>query len=292
MKPQLPKSIPDGADHFGTLPLELNVNIMSLLTLDDLLSLTRASPAESRYFRQDHSFILKSHLRRIYDYFRDSAAIPLLKLLTRLRSLRHRLKGKSRIEVEKQLQPVLDSILFLDFMDIPSGWESNLQALIAANNLIPELRGIFDIWKNRWFQSNTPDKELDKVPRWECWRFVESFLRFECYCCLLYDPEGFLFQDMLQVKHVFLKPLVTATETPLPSDLRPWGLVEDIMMEMMTQMHWKDKRPYPPTEFNFKAPTRFRRWFEPIIKSVDKSLRKEWGRAIKSRNKQAQCGGV
>ncbi|KAG4258905.1 hypothetical protein FPRO03_13371 [Fusarium proliferatum] len=286
MTPQLPHPIPGGIDHFGDLPLELNVQIMELLPLDDLCSLTRASPAAWRSFRLDHSFILKPHVKQFYDHYGDPAAAPLLKLLIRLRSLRNQLKGKSMRDVEKRLKPTLDSILSLDFMEVPSGWDSNLQALSAANALIPELRDIFELWNNRTL-SIAPYKELDKAPRWECWRFVESFLRFECCCCILYHPQGFLFQDMLQLKNVFLKPLVAATETLLPSDLRPWGLLEEIMESTMTQISWTDKRPYIPTEFNFKAPKYFRKWFEPIVKTVDKSLRKEWGRTIKGRKKQS-----
>ncbi|KAF5253149.1 hypothetical protein FANTH_1980 [Fusarium anthophilum] len=251
MMPHLPSFNPDGIDQFGTLPLELNVNIMTLLTLDDLLSLTRASPAA-------------------------------LRLLTHLRYLRSRLKGKSRLEVEKQLKPVSDSILLLAFMDIPSGWDSNLQAFIAAQKLIPELWAVFDIWKNR-IPSESPDQELDKIPRWECWRFVESFLRFECGCCLLYHPEGFMFQDMLQLQHVFLKPLASATETTVPSDLRPWGLVEEMIKELMIGVYWTDKRSRVPIEFNFRAPNYFRSWFEAIIKGVDRSLHRQRGRAKKGR---------
>ncbi|RBA21747.1 hypothetical protein FPRO05_00096 [Fusarium proliferatum] len=161
MTPQLPHPIPGGIDHFGDLPLELNVQIMELLPLDDLCSLTRAPPAAWRSFRLDHSFILKPHVNQFYDHYGDPAAAPLL------------------------------------------------------------------------------------------------------------------------------KPLVAATETLLPSDLRPWGLLEEIMESTMTQISWTDKRPYIPTEFNFEAPKYFRKWFEPIVKTVDKSLRKEWGRTIKGRKKQS-----
>ncbi|KAF5712396.1 uracil catabolism 4 [Fusarium mundagurra] len=262
MTPQLLQSISDGIDHFGSLPLELNVQIMELLTLTELCSLTRASPAAWRSFRQDHHFLLKSHVTRSYDHYGDPAAIQLLKLLSRLRLLRGKLDGKSGTEVEKQLQPVFESVLFLKFMGIPSEWQSNIPVLIAMDNLIPELRSVYDIWKAcAWFQIQSlfmpPDGKPGDLP----------------------NP----FSDMDQFRDIFLQPLVVGEETIVPSDLRPWGMQERIVNA--TGVRWKDRRPYPPIEFTFDAPKHFRKWFESIIMGVDRSLRTTWGRATKDRKK-------
>ncbi|KAF5560921.1 uracil catabolism 4 [Fusarium phyllophilum] len=281
MTPPLPNSIPDGIDHFGSLPLELNVQIMELLTLTELCSLTRASPAAWRSFRRDHPFLLKSYVIRFYDHYGDPAAISLLRLLCRLRLFRGKMKGKSRAEVERQLQPVFDSILFLKFMDKPSEWQANLPVLIAVEDLIAELRSVYDIWKDS--MCLVPNTELIHATRWEAWRFAESFLRYECLCSLLYHADGFTYKYMVQFRDIFLQPLVIGEETIVPSDLRPWGVQERIVNA--TGVRWKDRRPYPPIEFTFDAPKHFRKWFESIIMGVDRSLRTRWGRATKDRKK-------
>ncbi|KAF4337196.1 uracil catabolism 4 [Fusarium beomiforme] len=114
-------------DLFESITAETNAEIVKSLTLEDLLSLTRASPAAWRHFRRDHAFILKQQL-----------------LLIRLRLLRTQLRGKPGAEVEKRLRPFVDSVLFLDFIDIPFDWDSTLPIVVAATNLRPELRGVFE----------------------------------------------------------------------------------------------------------------------------------------------------
>ncbi|EWZ32952.1 hypothetical protein FOZG_14452 [Fusarium oxysporum Fo47] len=92
-------------DRFGSLPVEIHVKIMRLLTTNGLLSLIRASPVSWRRFRGDHAFILESHLTRTYDFYGHPACIRLLMPLTLLRVLRAQLRGNPRAEVEKKLDP-------------------------------------------------------------------------------------------------------------------------------------------------------------------------------------------
>lgn len=79
-------------------------------------SLTRASPAAWRYFQKDYAFIVRSHIARLYVHYANPAAIPLLRLLARLRLLRSQVKRKSKDAVENHLKPVFDSILSLRFI--------------------------------------------------------------------------------------------------------------------------------------------------------------------------------
>ncbi|KAF5637397.1 uracil catabolism 4 [Fusarium sp. NRRL 25303] len=268
MPPQL-EITPSVHDGFGSLPLEINVYIMESLALNDLLSLTRASPGAWRYFQRDYAFIIRSHMARFYNHYADPAAIPLLGLLARLRLLRSQVKGKSRDVVEKQLKPLSDSILSLSFTEIPSRWESNLPILIAASDMIPELREVFYKWRNH--QHNDPPELLDEIPQWGKWRFAESFLRFECFCCIFYHPDGFLFQDMWNLRTIFLGPF-TAGDALISSHPGPWRgrTVHD---------HWLPwwwatiRNPYNATEFDFRALYEIKRWFERLINSVDASLR-------------------
>ena len=131
----------------------------------------------------------------LYDHYADPAVIPLLQLLTRLRILRLRMlrspvKWKPRDVVENHLRPVFDSILSLRSTEILQRWESNLPVLVMAEDMIPELRGVFRRWRGH--RQNKSLKELDKAPYWGAWRFTESFSRFECFCCIFYHLDGFL----------------------------------------------------------------------------------------------------
>ncbi|KAF5678522.1 uracil catabolism 4 [Fusarium denticulatum] len=248
---------------------------MESLTLRDLLSLTRASHGAWRYFKKDYAFVIRSHIARFYNYYADPTAIPLLELLSRLRLLRPQVKGKSTDVVENHLRPVFDTILSLRFTEIPSRWKSNLPVLVAAMDMIPELRESF----LRLRGNNLPN-ELGKVPYWAKWRFTESFLRFECFCCIFYHPGGFLSQDMWNLRTIFLRPFM-AGEALVPSDLSPsdrrtlWGYGR------FRWMTW----PYGVTEFNFKAPYEFTRWFDELIMSVVISLQRKQARATRRRKK-------
>ncbi|CVK96104.1 uncharacterized protein FMAN_13993 [Fusarium mangiferae] len=276
--PHQQETTPPVLGSFGCLPLEINIYIMESLTVHDLLSLTRASPAARRYFKKDYAFIIRSHIARFYDHYADPAAIPLLRLLARLRLLRSQVKGQSRDVVESHLKPVFDSIPSLHFMEIPLGWESNLP--VMATNMIPELREVFFRWRGH--RQNSSPKELDKVPYWGKWRFTESFLRFECFCCIFYHPDRFLSQDMWNLRTIFLGPLMAGEEALVPIDLAP---------SYRRTVHgrgpykWMTWDPYEVTRFDFKAPYKFTHWFDELITSVDISLREKQTRTTSRRKK-------
>ncbi|KAG5748486.1 hypothetical protein H9Q72_005887 [Fusarium xylarioides] len=271
MPPQQ-ETTPPVRDRFDSLPLEINVFIMESLTLHDLLSLTHASPGAWRHFQQDYAFIIRSHITWFYDHYADPAAIPLLELLARLRLIRSQVKGKSRDVVEQQLRPVNDSILSLRFTEIPSRWESNLPVLVMAADMVSELRNAFRRWRGHW--QNDFIKDLDKAPYWGTWRFTESFLRFECFCCIFYHPDGFLSQDMWNLRTIFLGPFL-AGEAQIPSDLAP---SYRRTLHGRGPYRWMTWDPYGVTEFNFEAPYEFTHWFDRLIKSVDISLRRKQAR--------------
>lgn len=210
---------PQGFDPFGRLPIEMNVKIMLLLGIDELLSLTRASPTIWQHFRADHAVILRSHLPRIYNHYGHPAAIPLLILVIRLRKLRSKMRGKPRAEIETKTDPILTSALSEDCMEMPPQWEPHLPILAAATDLIPELCDIFEMRiESRW-EERIP---LRKFSPYHTWLFVESFLRYECFCNISYGSEGFLFQNIFDFKHIFIKHFLVKTRFS-PSELRPWG---------------------------------------------------------------------
>ncbi|KAF5967139.1 urg3 [Fusarium coicis] len=133
----------------------------------------------------------------------SDAAIPLLILVIRLRKLRSKLRGKPRAEIETEIDPILTSALSEDCMEMPPQWESHLPILAAATDLIPELCDIFEIrLESRW-EERIP---LRKFSSYHTWLFVESFLRYECFCNISYGSQGFLFQNIFDFKHIFIKP--------------------------------------------------------------------------------------
>ncbi|KAF5602471.1 uracil catabolism 4 [Fusarium pseudocircinatum] len=270
---------PQGLDPFGRLPIELNVKIMLLLGIDELFSLTRASPTVWQHFRADHAIILRSHLRQIYNHYGHPAAIPLLILFIRLRKLREKLRGKPRAEIENKLDPILASVLFKDCMEMPAQWESHLPILVAARDLIPELCNTFEIRSKYSWQRGLSLMEL--LP-YHTWVFVESFLRYECFCNISYASEGFLFQNMFDFKHIFLKPFLVRTNFS-PSELRAWGQDERMVKPYdMTFNEWCQWSWSPTNHFRFDAPDFYIQQSRWILQRLRESLLSKSPRSTKS----------
>ncbi|KAG5748481.1 hypothetical protein H9Q70_008857 [Fusarium xylarioides] len=270
---------PQGFDPFGRLPIEMNVKIMLLLCIDELLSLTRASPTVWQHFRADHAIILRSHLPRIYNHYGHPAAIPLLILAIQLRKLRAKLRGKPRAEIENKLDPILTSVLSEDCMEMPPQWESHLPILAATKGLIPELCNTF---KMRLTYSWDRGLSLTELPPYHTWVFVESFLRYECFCNISYASEGFLFQNMFDFKHIFLKPFLVKTSFS-PSELRAWGQTEQMVKpcDMMFN-EWCQWSQSPMNNFEFEAPEFYLRQFRLVLQRVRELLLSKSPRSAKS----------
>ncbi|KAF5643400.1 uracil catabolism 4 [Fusarium tjaetaba] len=248
---------PQAVDGFSRLPMEMNVQIMMLLNPQQLLSLISASPAVRRHFLGDHrASIMKPHLTIIYKYYGHPANIPLIVFLTRVRALRARLKGRPRSEIENALHPILTSVLSHDIMSMPPEWEFNLHIVAAAKGLIPEICHVFNKWWKKWWTG----PKIGKTPPQHIWIFVECFLRFECFCNISYVPDGFLFQDMLDFKHIFLHRFQTDSAFS-PSDLRPWGWDQDC-----------EKRPWEDMHYIFDAPAHYKKKYLDLIRSVRRLL--------------------
>ncbi|EWG48657.1 hypothetical protein FVEG_16300 [Fusarium verticillioides 7600] len=257
---------PQGYDPFGRLPIEMNVKIMLLLGIDELLSLTRASPTIWQHFRADHAIIIRSHLPRIYNHYGHPAAIPLLILVIRLRKLRAKLRGKPTAEIENKLDPILTSVLSEDCMEVPPQWESHLPILAAATGLIPELCNTFE---KRLTYGWDRGLSLTELLPYHTWVFVESFLRYECFCNISYAPEGFLFQTMFDFKNIFLKPLLVKTAFS-PSELRAWGQAERMVKPCdITLNEWRQSSR---NRFKFNPPEFYIRQSSLILQSVRETL--------------------
>ncbi|WKT50660.1 hypothetical protein QSH57_015630 [Fusarium oxysporum f. sp. vasinfectum] len=256
---------------------------MLLLTLDELLSLTRASPTAWQHFRADHAFILKSHLLPIYNHYGHPAAIRLLMLLTRLRALRAQLRGKPRAEVEKKLDPIHTSLLSQHFVELPFEWESNLPILVMASDFIPEMQDVFRAWKGIFYHY---ERDLGKLPRRQTWIFVESFLRYECFCNLSYHPEGFLFRNMFNSKHFILKPFL-GNDNAFPRDLRASTEAEARIIDVYTGDLFTDWRVSPTLNCSFNTPHYFVQWFASVLKSVDESLLSKVPKTTKYRKRRS-----
>ncbi|KAF5712395.1 uracil catabolism 4 [Fusarium mundagurra] len=262
---QQQESTPEALDGFSRLPMEMNIQIMMFLDPQGLLSLTGASPTVRRQFLVEyHESILKPHLKRIRKYYGHPASIPLIILLTHLRTLRARLKGKPRTELENELDPILTSVLSHDIIKMPPQWESDLLILGAATSLIPEIRHVFSTWRTRW---NGSGRELREAPPRETWIFVECFLRFECFCNIAYEPQGFLFQNMFNYKNIFLQSFRMNIDFS-PSDLRPWRWFRNLVK-------CREKRAREDIEHTFNAPRYYEEQYGKPVRSVRQFLRSE-----------------
>ncbi|KAG4258904.1 hypothetical protein FPRO03_13370 [Fusarium proliferatum] len=157
---------PQALDGFSRLPMEINIQIMMLLNPQQLLSLTAASPAVRRHFLGDHhESILKPQLQLIYKYYGHPASIPLIVLLSRLRALRARLKGRPKSEIEHELEPILTSVLSHDIMVMPSQWQSNLHIVTAAKFQVNIAFSSSDLRPWGW------DQDCEKGT-WEDWIYA------------------------------------------------------------------------------------------------------------------------
>lgn len=253
------ESSPRALDGFSRLTMEMNIQIMMLLDPQQLLSLTAASPAVRRHFLGDHrESIMKPHLQLIYKYYSHPASIPLIVLLSRLRALRARLRGRPKSEIEHELKPILTSVLSHDIMIMPSQWQSNLHIVTAAIGLIQEISHLFNRWRRKYGMG--PANELSKAAPRHTWIFVESFLRFECFSNICYEPEGFLFQNMCNFKHIFLQKFQVNIALS-SSDLRPWGWDQDC--EKGT---WEDRM------YAFDAPGHYKKKYQDLVRSVRQLL--------------------
>ncbi|KAF5603877.1 uracil catabolism 4, partial [Fusarium subglutinans] len=266
-------STPQGLDCFSYLPMELNVQIMLFLDLEGLLLLTRASPTAWQHFRAGHTLILKPRLPLIYSHYGHPAAIPLVILLTRLQRLRTKLNSKPRAELESSLEPILNSILSRDCMEMPHEWESNLPILATVAGLVPELCNAFERLDTVYLG---PETSLYRWPQRQTWIFVESFLRFECFCKISYWRKGFLFKKRFYFKYIFLKPF--HANTPFStSDLSRWGQVEGL--DETTDLHLNLLKTIG---FEFNAPEESCVQFAAVLNTVRDSLALKAPRTAKS----------
>lgn len=149
-----------------------------------------------------------------------------------------------------------------------------------ATDMIAELREVFFRWRGH--RRNGSSKKLDKVPYWGKWRFTEFLLRFEYFCCIFYHPDGFLSQDMWNLRNMFLRPLMAGEEALISIDLAP---SYRRTVHGRRPYKWMTWDPYEVTRFNSKAPYEFTHWFTELITSVNMSLRAKQTRTTSCRKK-------
>jgi hypothetical protein len=155
--------------------------------------------------------------------------------------------------------------------------------LVMATDFIPEMRDVFRGWKGIFYHH---ERDLGKLPRRQTWIFVESFLRYECFCNLSYHPEGFLFRNIFNSKHSILKPFL-GNDNAFPRDLRASIEAEARVIDVYTGHLFTDWRVSPMLIYNFNIPHYFVQWFTSVLKSVDESLLSKVPKTTKYRKRRS-----
>jgi hypothetical protein len=197
------------SDPFSTLQPELNIEILEYLSLHDIRSVIMAVPMLLRTFQSNRRYILRSHSHELLQSYGEESSFRLAATATHLRALHSKHDGDSISELEKQVQPILDSILQSNYKKAKKRGDIRLYMLIAAQELLPEIAASFTM---PWYQSihlelydRSPGSIWpDMAPPVVRTTFSKGFLRFDCYHNIFYHNHQHLLQNLDDMKEVFL----------------------------------------------------------------------------------------
>ncbi|GKU21332.1 hypothetical protein FLAG1_06837 [Fusarium langsethiae] len=178
---------------FASLPVELTIEVLSYLSPGELLSVVNASPCLGRDFLGSRDRILLPHVQNFYLRFGQIDAIPLIKFLSELRSIRERYTTIAN--TEKHVEPVFDAMRTFKQSETTK-WRLGLSTLAKADILIPEMRELFVY--HREIEGETPLESrnqwlaFDQLPSRLIWLFARTYMVFECNCSMFHHPDGLM----------------------------------------------------------------------------------------------------
>ncbi|KAM0548041.1 hypothetical protein ACHAPJ_010099 [Fusarium lateritium] len=204
------------SDYVGSLPLELFLYVLNHLPLEDIYSLTRASPGARFYLNGHRLRILRRLMSIVHDHYVESGLIQLAFYAMRLRVIRAQFHNHTIPQIEEQVKPVLISIILLDFNHPNDCRQLSMPALVAAMNLFSEMCDAFLAYREQRpsFVSEMPEfreiqrprLSLEDAPREARHAFIDSFLRFDCFRNIFYHSRSYMLTDMKGEREMFLKP--------------------------------------------------------------------------------------
>ncbi|KAF5566042.1 hypothetical protein FPHYL_3955 [Fusarium phyllophilum] len=158
----------------------------------------------------NRQYILRPYLRELQLSYGGISLFRLAAAATHLRELHSKHDGDTITVLEKQIKPVLDSILRFNTKTTEERGDIGLYMVIAAQELLPEIIGAFAMgpWYSHLvpFQHRSPGSLWpDKAPLGIRTAFSDGFLRFDCYRNLFHHEDRELFQERAGIKDDFLK---------------------------------------------------------------------------------------
>ncbi|KAG5763345.1 hypothetical protein H9Q72_008568 [Fusarium xylarioides] len=231
------------ADFFSDLPPELRMEILNQTPLQDIRHLITASPALLRIFQRHRASLLRHHLQDLLRIYGNEIIFPFVAFSMNLRVLRAQNKHLTGSELEEKLKPALNSIQSRECIKQPSTGYLNLPILEKAQNLVPELCRAFHTHRERLFFStleSSSDFSLEKASWQIKFKFIERFLRFDCFCNMLYCRTHFLFGNLTDLKRRFSIPFLHRPPSPGRFSLHPNTIIQTILLghqDLIRQLH-------------------------------------------------------
>ncbi|SCV36963.1 uncharacterized protein FFB14_06351 [Fusarium fujikuroi] len=197
-------------DIFSILPPELNIKILDRASFPDMRRVISASPTLLNIFQQHRSYLLGHYLQELLAFYGDESILPLAAFTMNLRLLRSRCQQLTPSEVEESLRPAMNSILLLEFTRPPMAGYLNLPLIEKAQKLLPELCRVFEMYQDEragWHQ-RIRTSSLGEEDSEDKFRYVERFLRFDCYRNIIYHQNQFLFDGIENIRNTFSHPFL------------------------------------------------------------------------------------
>ncbi|KAF5566044.1 hypothetical protein FPHYL_3957 [Fusarium phyllophilum] len=231
------------ADFFSDLPAELRMEILNQTPLQDIRHLITASPALLRIFQRHRASLLRHHLQDLLHFYGHEIILPFVAFTMDLRALRAQTQHLTASELEEKLKPVLNSIQSQECTKQPSTGYLNLPTLEKAQNLVPELCRAFYTHRERRFFSSLKCSSNFSLERasWQAkFRFIERFLRFDCYCNIFYCRTHYLFSNLTDLKARFSNPFLHHPPSPGRISYYTSTIIQTILLghrDLILQLH-------------------------------------------------------
>ncbi|KAF5588158.1 hypothetical protein FPANT_6690 [Fusarium pseudoanthophilum] len=198
-------------DFFSALPPEMRLEILKQTTLQDIRHLISASPALLRTFRRHRASLLRHHMQELLQVYGDERILPFVAFTMDLRALRAKSQHLTPSELEEKLKPALNSIESQECIRQPTTGYLDLPTLEKAQNLVPELCLAYRHHQEKHHTLTQRPRShflLEKAPCYHKLRFIEGFLRFDCYCNMFWYRNKSLFSTLNDVKTKFSSPFL------------------------------------------------------------------------------------
>ncbi|KAF5245993.1 hypothetical protein FANTH_7083 [Fusarium anthophilum] len=197
------------SDPFSALPSEINIQVLQYLSLHDIRPAIVSSLILLRTLESNRQYILGPHLPKLLLSYGDVSSLHLAAAAMHLRKLHSKHEGNTITVLEKEVEPVLDSILRWNARTTEEMGDIRFYMVIAAQELLPEIIGALTMgpWDDLLveFQHRSPGSLWpDMAPLGLRTAFSDGFLRFDCYRSLFHHKDRELFQKRAGIKDAFL----------------------------------------------------------------------------------------